>query len=262
MQIMKRYSFLLTILCVVFAFASCDDGNVTTLYDDGGNAKVAFASNVMVKSMKAEDGNKILVPVYRSNKIGTSPIVQLIFTTGTAATGKFSLPVTSVTFEDDSAVAYAEIVYSDIESLSATASYTMTLAIEDSTILSPSMENIISISASRQLTYESLGTGLFTSTFFEQSWEQPVLKAKEGEVYKLEDCYATGYPIIFSVADDNSVKFEAQKTGYVDADYGMISINQNTTYASNKIGKTVTLIGKFTVSAGSFGTFAETVELP
>jgi hypothetical protein len=264
----KNKLILLPVFLLGVFFSSCDQENITTIYDDGGVSKAAFPSKVMTVSMAPEDQNTIKVPIYRTNTTGTEPQIELTFaTTTTNANGVFTMPNKTVTFAEGSAVAYAEIKYPSINSLSPTANYVMTVTIGDSTKLSPTLQNKITITAARKLTFENIGTGKFTSTFFEETWDQPVQKAVEGEVYKLMDCYVTGYHIIFSVNDDNSVSFGAQQTGYVHSSYGMITFTpfQSTGAVipgSAKNGKTVTLAGRFTVSAGSFGIFTETMVLP
>jgi len=266
---MKRYSLIsLPILLLAFIFTSCDQENIKTIYNDGGTPKVSFASKVLVKSMAPADQNVIKVPIYRTSNTGTSPVVNLSFkTTSTNAKGLFTLPDSAVVFESGSDVAYAQIKYSDINKLGATSTYGMSLTIKDSTVLSPTKTNIITITASRQLTFADFGTGKFTSKFFGQSWDQPIQKAVEGEVYKLIDCYATGYPIVFAVNSDNSVTFTLQQTGYVDTTYGMVSLNPLLSTGavvpgSLKVDKTITLAARFSVSAGSWGPYTETLVLP
>ena len=61
--------------------------------------------------------------------------------------------------------------------------------------------------------WEELGTGVYTSELFEDSWEQPVLRAKGTNVYKLPDCLYKGYDIQFELSDDgNSLVFTKAMT--------------------------------------------------
>lgn len=262
---MKKYNILLFFVLALGLY-SCDQDNVGTLYSDGESLKVAFASKALTHEMIVEDDNKILVPVYRSNTKGAKD-VELKFTPGTAANGVFSLQSNTVSFEDGKSVAYAQLSYNNINSLSPTTVYTMDLSIKDSALLSPSMLAKTSVKALRKLTYQNIGEGNFTSTFFEDSWKQIVYKAEEGNIYKLTDCYMSNYSIIFSVNADNTVSFEKQETGYKHSTYGMVSFdpkqsNGTITTGSVANGKTITLRGRFTVTAGSFGTYAETIVLP
>jgi len=262
---MKKYNIIL-LFCALATFflISCNQENIGTLYSDGGTPQVAFSATTLNTSMIPADSNKIKVAIYRTSTVGTLPSVKIKLYTTTAgySTGVFSLVDTIISFPAGSNVAYASIKYNSIGGLSATKVYSMGLAIKDKTLDSPSKMDTIAITASRKLTFVDYGTGTFTSTFFADTWAQPVKKAQEGEVYQLIDCYVTGFPLMFAVADDGTVSFATQQTGYVDATYGMVSFAQNTAYTSTKVGKTVKMIGKFTVTAGSFGTFQETMVLP
>lgn len=57
-----------------------------------------------------------------------------------------------------------------------------------------------------------------------EGWDQPVLKAKEANIYKLEDCITKGYPIMFTLSDDNQelIGWDPQPTGCDKTDYGML----------------------------------------
>ncbi len=269
---MKTYSriFILFLFLGALLIVGCNQDNIGALYSDGGKPQVAFSSTVLLKSMTPADNNEIQVAVYRTSNKGTTPQVKLNFVPSGISIGKFTLKTPTLSFVDGSNVAYAVIGYTDINALKATAKYAMTLQIIDTTDWSPSNMNVIAITAQRQLTFEPFGTGTFTSTFFGGTWNQPILKAQEGDVYRLPALYpkddymnpAVGYDFTFAVNPDNTISFDPQQTGYVDATYGMITINQSTTIASTLSGKTVTLGGKFTVALGSFGNFKETLLLP
>ena len=59
---------------------------------------------------------------------------------------------------------------------------------------------------------------------FRPAWEQPILKAKEGNIYKLPDCITEGYPMVFTLSEDGQtlVNWDLQATGYKHATYGMV----------------------------------------
>lgn len=269
---MKKHNriFILALFFGAMLLVACNQDNIGALYSDGGNPKVAFSSTVLLKSMTPQDNNEIKVAVYRTSNKGTSPQITLKLVPSGIAVGQFTLKTPTLSFADGSNTAYAVIGYTDINALKATAKYTMTLQITDTVDWSPSAMSSIAITAQRQLTFQPFGTGTFTSSFFGDTWSQPILKAVEGEVYKLPALYpkddnmnpAVGYDFIFAVNPDNSISFDPQPTGYVYGSYGMVTINQSTTIASFISGKTVTLGAKFTVAAGSFGNFTEILTLP
>lgn len=82
----------------------------------------------------------------------------------------------------------------------------------------------VTINVTRDYTWQSLGTGVYTSQLFGQSWPQPVEKAQEGNIYRLPDCIIEGYPIVFTLSDDGQqlVTWDIQATGYEDETYGMV----------------------------------------
>lgn len=102
-----------------------------------------------------------------------------------------------------------------------TASYTITIPEEDSYVYgSPK----VTVNIKRDYTWLNIGTGYYASQLFGEGWDQPVLKAKEANIYKLEDCITKGYPIMFTLSDDNQelIGWDPQPTGYDKTNYGML----------------------------------------
>jgi len=102
-----------------------------------------------------------------------------------------------------------------------TASYTIAIPEEDSYVYgSPK----VTIKIKRDYTWLNIGIGYYASQLFGEGWDQPVLKAKEANIYKLEDCITKGYPIMFTLSDDNQelIGWDPQPTGYDKTDYGML----------------------------------------
>ncbi len=111
------------------------------------------------------------------------------------------------------------------------------------------------------LDWQNIGSGTFTSGFLGKTWQQSLEQAKGKERYRLPNCYGDGYNILFIVNKDNTISFDKQETGYVHSKYGMVSFGPAAS-GSLKKDKKFTLVGKFTVSAGSFGEKKEVLELP
>ncbi len=263
---MKKYSILF-LLSLIFVLASCDNENVGAIYDDGGVTKYAFASAKHNVEMVVEQAGVIAVPVYRTTTKGASNVSVSLDASATVAS-VFRLDNSNVTFKDGEGVAYVNLLYPDIETVSPTASFTFKLAIADSAIVSPTFINEVEIKAGRKLTYEAFGVGVFDSKFFKEAWDQPILKAKEGEVYKLPGLYFNNYDIVFAINPDNTVSFEKQPTGYVHS-LGMVSFHPRTKEVggepilSTKEGKVVTLNARFSIPDDrAFGIFSEVLTLP
>lgn len=254
---MKKYIFTLFALAVIGLsfFCSCNTDAEKTLYDMN-KTEYAFASTLQKVEMLPTDGNQIIVPIYRNTTTGTSSIDITLETEN--GTDLFSLASTTATFEDGKATTDIIINYSDINVLAAGTVYKLTLSFAEENA-SPSNVNKIVVSAQRKLTFKQIGVGIFSSEFFGQSWEQPMEKAEEANVYRLPDVYYSGYPLVFSVDEAGNISMGDQETGYVHSTYGMVNVR----FVQSKIeGKTYMFALKFYVSAGSFGTFVETIEFP
>lgn len=113
----------------------------------------------------------------------------------------------------------------------------------------------------RKLAFKSLGEGVFTTSFFGESWPQEVLKAEEADYYRLPDCYYKGYHIEFSI-QDGKLDFAKQAMGYKDPDHGMTSWDPRQSDGSVIDGKTLTFVVDFRVEAGSFGVMEEVLVMP
>lgn len=244
-------------------FSSCDTDAEKTFYN-AEKVEYAFAGTLQKTEMLPEDGNKIIVPIYRNTTEGASTL-NLSMEMSENAEGLFALATPTVTFEEGAGIANAEITYQDINTLGVTDVYEFELTFSEE-LASPSQVNTIEVSAQRRLTYKQIGVGTFASTIFgsedgsPEVWEQPIEKAEEAEVYRLPDCYFTGYPITFSLDEQGNVlPFPDQKTGYVHSTYGMTYLNF---IEANKKGNTFYFHVNFIVEAGSFGDYVEAITFP
>jgi len=108
--------------------------------------------------------------------------------------------------------------------------------------------------------YAPYAEGTFTSEFFEANWDQTLEFSPSTKIYRFKNLYADNYNYSFKVSATGAitqVPNSAIKTGYVDTKYGMVSLLANSTSNFNSANSTYTFNAKFTVSAGSFGVFAE-----
>lgn len=261
---MKNIFIELIFAFIVLGFVSCDkDMKGTTFGDESG---LAFATNVYSYEMVPEDNNIIKVAIYRDKVNGLKKTAELQFTD---RSGLFSLKTPTITFADGSLVAYAEITYDDINTLSPTGKYDMVLNITNKDVLSPSNQSKITITVNRKLTFEEIGNGTIMSEFEGGSVEFIVKKAKEGDVYQLIDPYEQlisdykkGIVIQFNVASDNTVTFASQAMGDY---YNGSAIYINNAGGSKVAGKVVTLVCKFSIPDQGLafnGEFMEVITLP
>lgn len=252
---MKKTVYFATIIGLFFTLTACEQEG--TIYDHGDRVEASFPSTVVNYQMVTEDGNKIVVEMWRGNTNGPAS-VPVTITDNTA--GVFTPEKEQFDFADGESKAYLTFSYPDLNEFGGEI-YEIELTITDEDQVSPSGKSTIAIAAQRRLTYSSIGTGTFTSEFFEESWAQEVLKAEEADFYRLPNCYYNGYTIEFSLIDEQ-ISFVKQPMGYNDPDYGMTSWNPRYLDECEVDGKTLTFAVDFVVDAGSWGKFFEVLELP
>jgi hypothetical protein len=265
---MKRNIFLLIFAALVasLAFTACEEDTMGELFDVEDKIHAAFASTVQKIEMVPADGNKIMVPVYRGGRSDVPASVSVSLTVpATVPAGTFTLSNPQVQFAAGESVAYAVITYEDINKLGVGVTYLLTLNLTDEAQVSAAKVNQIRVQAARKLTYTLVKKdATFTSEFYEASWKVDVYKAQEADVYRIPDLWETGFPFIFIVEADNKISFGTQPIGYVDSTYGMISFTMTlptSQYQPYKEGNEFYLWGRFVVSAGSYGTYIEILDL-
>lgn len=239
--------FIGMFLCLLTA---CDTDNKGSEYTPTAE-EVGFLTPKVTSELPA-DQDVLGVLVTRSDKKGELTVSF----SATDPSGLLTVPG-NVTFKDGEAT--AEIQISGIKKLQIGPKYNVTLALGTENISAGGVKET-NVILNRAYTFESIGTGKFTSEFFEDNWSQDVLKAKEGNVYKLPDCYVEGYAIAFTLNDAGEViEFETQETGYEHPSYGMVSVTLN---SWKREGKLITFNLEFTVDAGTFGAAKEVLEMP
>lgn len=252
---MKKILSYLTALGLFLSIYSCNDEGV--LYEMNDGAEASFPSTVINFQMTPEDGNKIVVEMWRGNTKGS---VSVPVTIKDETGGVFTPQKDQFDFADGESSAYLTFSYPDLSDFGGEV-YKLSLTITDEDQISPSGRDKISISAQRKLTYKSIGTGTFTSEYYGASWAQEVEKAEEANFYRLPNCYEPGFPIVFSM-EDGVIGFDIQPMGYNHPDYGMVSWDPRYVDECEVDGKTITFVPAFVVSAGSFGDRYEVLVLP
>lgn len=106
--------------------------------------------------------------------------------------------------------------------------------------------------------YAPYAKGMYTSTFFGEEWEQVLEYSPILDLYRFSDLYATDYDFFFTWDGGATMTMQTTKTqtGYVHSTYGMITAEiQATKYDAEN--QTFKFQYKWTVSAGSFGSYVE-----
>lgn len=255
-RIITKYS--LGLLSLGLLMASCDQDIEGTLFDSSGKNQYSVGAKVRTVEMLPEDNNSFKVEIARVDA-ATSTTVSVVLELGNGVpSGTFRLKSNLVDFNVGEYVGYAEVVYDDIDELSPTGQYKMTLkvAAEDA---SPSNYVSMAITAFRKLTYEHIGTGELNSSAFGGAWPIEVMKAKEGDVYILKEMYDIGYDVQLVIVDGMAT-ISAQ-AAWKHGTYGDIYVETVEPAAVN--GKTIVMmIDHFVPNLGSFGEFEEVLILP
>lgn len=205
----------------LMAFTSCNTDAEGVIYTPDETAAYSFAAAQMNVELTADNEGKLKVPVYRSTTTGDA-IITITADMNETTASTFTLASSAISFADGEGMAYAELDFGSIDNLGVTTKYIITLSIAEEN-QSPSAEGSIEVQAQRLLTWESYGTGVYTSENFEESWSQPIEKAAEGNIYRLPDCITQGYPLVFTLSEDGQslAGFDIQATGVVYGTYGM-----------------------------------------
>ena len=223
MKNIAKFLSIIAFVCVG-SLTSCDTDAIGTLYEGNNDSpSLSFPSSQLIFEVVAEDNGVVKVPVYRGNTQGVDS-AKVSIDEETIAGGIFSLVSDIVRFDDGQATSYAELTFGSIDKLGATDKYDVVMTIADSASVSVTGVQEVSLTVQRKLTWENIGNGVYYSELFGESWEQPVEKAKEGNLYRLPDCITLGYPIIFSLSEDGQqlTGWDPQPTGFTYDPYGMV----------------------------------------
>jgi hypothetical protein len=251
---MKKILYFTSILCVLLFATSCEQERV--LYSGEGGAEVSFPSNLLRVAMVAADNNQFEIELWRGNTKGAVSVPVTI----SGATTIFTPQKNQFDFADGESTAYLKFSYADLNNFGGE-TYSIKVEISDDSQLSPSGRGVLNISAQRKLTFQSVGTGTFYSEFFEDEWAQPLLKAAEAEYYRMPNLYFDGYNLEFTV-ENGVIGIAKQPMGYNHSSYGMVSWDPRYPSECLVTGKVYNFTVAFTVSAGSFGKFYETLTMP
>ena len=226
---MKKIYLILFSLAIIFF--SCDQENMGTLYEPEA-PYVAFSSPVVSGNvLSAENDYTVSVQVVRSDLSGTAT-ANVSLEMNENIEGVFDLESNAVTFEDGKSSAYLKIVpLVEPAQIDPTKNYVFNLTLTGDN--ASALYNKTSYRASFR--YTPIGTGTFTSVFFDDLWTVDVEKLEVGSLtlYKAKGLYEAGYDITIVVEGEN-VTVEEQAAWFYDDDYGDVFVAGSGT-ASGKV---------------------------
>ena len=249
---MKQNKLFLGIACLsVFALTSCYEekgDDYTPAQPQAGAFLLAENTNPL---FAADDAQVLTLKIGRTDASVTSATL-------TCDNSKFNAP-SQVTLTGDTTE--VKVPFSIMGGTTEAVTFTVS---EGGTPYGPTT---LAMNVYRDFVWVNIGTGVFTSEFFEEAWDQPVLQAEGTQKYRLPDLYAEGYELAFELTEDGTAlvsTIPAFATGYVHPSYGMIR-GRNLDLEGHPMvrnGKDITIPLQFIVDAGSFGWANEVITLP
>ncbi len=251
MKKIMKYAYVVLAGVMAMAVTSCKD---TYDYDGPGAQDPGAFLSVDATTLKyaAEDAQILKLTLMRTN-VGAAEDVKL-----TCDNAHFQVP-TSVNFSANEDKKTIDIPFA-IQG-GTTENVTISVADENATVYGV---KTATFTITRDFVWEYLGVGVYQCWLFEQSWEQDVYRGEGTQMYKLTDCIAKGYDIIFELTEDGQHLLKPiakQETGYVHPSYGMVSV-EGAADDIQRDGNVIALPMEYTVSAGSFGAKYDYLVLP
>ena len=217
---MKRiFKYGLVLLAMGLMSSCVTDKEMYDFVANPGAAVTFSAKSLDMPALKAEDGGKVRVPLYRGNTSAPASVQVTI----TGGEGVFTPKKSAVDFAAGDNVGYLEFTY-DYESLSAKP-VAMTVAVTKAEDVAVNGIAEAKFTLVRQLTYESIGEGYYYSAFY-GDWPQEILKAKEGNYYLLPSCWVSGVDFSF-FCDGETVDWYTLTSGYNYGSYGPVGFDIN-----------------------------------
>ena len=251
----KNIIYLSLVFFGLFVFAACDDVEGELYQKTEEAIEVSFPSAKASYEMLAEDGNKIVVELWRADTHGA---VSVPVTITDNTKGVFVAEKNQFDFADGESKAYLTFNYPSIDDFGGEV-YKLTLEV-DEVMASHGGITKLEVTAQRKLTYTKFGEGTFHTSLFGASWKQDVYKAEEADFYLLPSLYYEGIDLNFEVVN-GKIYFDMQPMGYLYE--GSMTYWRQDSDISTFDGKTFTIIPQFFVPdlGGGFGEQIETLVL-
>jgi len=221
---------LIILFVLALALFSCDQENIGTLYEPS-SPYVAFSSPVVSENvLSAENAYSVSCQIVRSD-LNAATTANIVLEMNDNIEGVFALESNTVTFENGKGIAYAKIIPLVEPSLiDPTKTYVFNLTLSGDN--ASELYNTTTYKASFE--YTAIGSGIFTSEFYEDEWAVDIQKLVVGDLtlYKVKGLYEAGYDITIVVQGTN-VSVEGQAAWYYDDDYGEVYVSGSGTANGN-----------------------------
>lgn len=257
---MKALKYLILIVAVSI-FAACEDDVERELSPEQNpnSANVYFSNDNVSDVILPLDATSFTVVISREN---SSSDQTVSLNAENAYDGIFGIPESVSFASGESEKSITIEVSSDIVLMER---YYIAIAIDQDQTKPYTDQDVyprIELNVSKE-DFAPYADGVFTSEFFEESWDATLEYSPATTQYRFKDCWFAGYDYSFMVSEDGAITQvpETTETGYVHSTYGMVSATANSESVYNSQTETYTFAINWTVSAGSFGVYYETFEI-
>lgn len=207
---MKRILIYIAAVALMFSFGACSEENGRTFdFDMNPSVGITFPTSAMNFALVPEDGGKISVPLYRGN-IAEAASVQLTLTGGD---GVFSLVKPTADFAAGENSTSVEVAF-NLNDMG-TDPVEVVIAAANAEDVAQTGNGKVTLTLQKQLTYVSIGEGVYSSSMFGESWPQEILKAEEGNYFIIPDAWVedTDFEFYF---DGETLTWNSTSTGFTD----------------------------------------------
>lgn len=229
---MKKIFIYSLLVLFISTLNSCSKEEAFYNFDGTGNAATFASKSLQIPAITKEDNGKVSIPMYRGNIANAASINVEI----AGGEGIFTPVKSTYDFAPGENIAYIDFVF-DFNKLSARPQ-DITIKIKNKEDLSINAIESTSITLVRKLTYEKVGVGEYYTDFFEESWEQEIFKAKEGNFYILPSCWVKGVDFSFFY-DGKSADLYTTQPGYNYGSYGPVTFKIISQTVKQKGGKRI-----------------------
>lgn len=253
---MKKLSYLLALLMLGFTLVACRE-SLSEEYD--GESLLHF-SNATTRNEVVLEGSvlkEVTIPFSTIKELSSNQKVTLVVdqANSTAVEG-VDFDIVTKTVDVPSGKAGGEFVIKLYESAAGTTKKIAVFKLKSDGIKNAVFDQSYKLAISLFCPISSfVGSFTCTSQLFDTPFDVNIVEGPEPGTLLIKDFLESNYDIKLNYDLEGNITFDAQETGYVHSNYGMISIRPAAGKKStfNTCERTLTLNANYFVSAGTFG---------
>ncbi|MEG1616739.1 MAG: hypothetical protein RR202_06360 [Bacteroidales bacterium] len=247
---MNKIYILTAIFSLSLLFPACNQDNIREVYESENLNYVSFGNKTLIVEVNTD--NIVSVPVYRE-----STSVNTVKVTPVKISDALSIPSQTISFADGSKEGVLQIVC-DLENMDFVSKYTAKLSIAEGNVVGTHGIGEMDVTISRKLSWTTLTQpSIFTSEAFGGEWEVEIVKADQANFFILKNLYEENLDVRVDVDNTGKATVASQKA-WTHATYGYVSVRGSGIMQDGVVYMDL----EHYVSAGSFGSFAESFTIP